>query len=232
MTTGIASLLNQSECILEPEDENVSISYTVFMEAVQALAYASAERVILLFLAYTGCRVTELKNIYIYNLSGNTIFWACGKNQKGERKETLPDSYLEELKEYRSRYKTDDKHMFHMKGRAWRRAFNQLRPQIGGSWMERSGKTLNCSWKQAAYKVQPRALRKVFQTILFQYYYEKYGDADVALIRVSKRMRHSSKGITGEHYVESAEQIEARKWVQYFYSKKPKYESQKRLFDF
>jgi len=51
-------------------------------------------------LALTGCRLAELNTMREEHLRGNIIFWQPGKNQKGWRREALPEWYLRELREY------------------------------------------------------------------------------------------------------------------------------------
>lgn len=63
------------------------------------------------------------------------------------------------------------------------------------------------------YRYSWSGFRKTFQTLVFAYYWKKYQDSGVALEMVSKRMKHSSKGITAKHYIENVDSIQANQYL-------------------
>lgn len=222
--------LNLGECILNPEWEVTAIRYKDFYDLLVNLPYGSAVRVMTLMLFYTGCRVIELNKMYLSNLSGNTIYWHPGKNQKGFRKETLPEKFITELKYYRSVERCNSTQLFGINHISYRTLFNKLRPDIGGAWMVKEGK-ISCDPSKTAWKLQLKGARKTFQTILFKYFMDKYQDAGVAMEMISKRMRHSSRHMTAYHYIENYEVLDVDRWIDEFFCDKPRLESQTRLME-
>lgn len=230
---GVAIMaLNQESCILDPEVSLQAICYSDFKTLISSLGYATPVRVMLLMLAYTGCRVAELERMRYTDLVGNTIYWRPGKNQKGHRKETLPQSYINELNVYRADYPVAQGLVFGMRADVFRRHFNCLRKDVGGRWVLKTSEELNGPSRNKNYVLQLKGLRKTFQTILFRYYSQKYGDSMVALGMVAKRMRHAAKETTLHHYIEAHDKIEADRWEECFFSRKPSYEAQRKMWEY
>ena len=218
--------------ILDPEFDVQAISYQDFKKLFLHLPYGSVVRVMLLMLAFTGCRVSELGTMLASDVCDNCVFWRPGKNQKGRRKETLPCCFVQELLFYRASHKVDAR-LFGLTGNTFRRKFNMLRREVGGVWMEKTDKPVkNSAFPNMQFRLQLKGFRKTFQTVLFKYYLEKYGDAAVALEFVSKRMRHSCTHMTAYHYIENYEVIDVVSWVEQFFCQKPRLEHQSRLEEF
>lgn len=220
-----------NKSILDPETGVSAISWNQFKQLLGVLEYGCTTRVMLLMLAYTGCRVSELEKFLVSDFVGNTVWWRPGKNQKGKRKETLPDCYLEELKFYRASHKVYGDKLFGAKASTFRTKFCRWRQQAGGEWLEKESIESNLG-SNVPYKLKLKGFRKTFQTVLFKYYYEKYNDHNIALGFVSKRMRHSTVDMTLRHYIDNYEKIGVVEWVENFYCEKPSYECQTRLGEF
>lgn len=226
------ALTEVGQCILDLDLQALCVTWSEFKELLLKIPYGHPVRVMVLMLAYTGCRVSELDNMFMSNLSERTIRWRCGKNQKGSREETLPRTYFEELIHYRAHYRTDDQRVFGFSHITFSRRFNMARATIGGSWVEKGRGCTNGTKAYPHYRLQLRYFRKTFQTICFKHYYEKYNDASVALEWVSKRMRHSSEHLTAYHYIQNLDHLRVTEWLALFFNEKPSYEAQRRLTEF
>lgn len=181
-------------------------------------------------LALTGCRLSELNGMRISNIQGNIIYWRLGKNQKGWRKEALPDWYLKELQEYINTHRLKRDHLFGPSATSIRRYFNRdIRPYLGEEWQEKishPGYTID-----ERYILQLKSFRKSFGTTIFWREYQKWEDAGVALEFTSKRMCHSTTHMTAFHYLRNFETTEVELWDQ-FLSAKPVILEQRRVTDF
>lgn len=185
------------------------------MEVIAMLPYGNSIRVGLQLLFYTGCRLSELKNMKRSDLVGNVIYWRMGKNQtmKGHRRERLPDALVKELEAYWERNRMPQDRVYHTTGETLSRRFNgEIRPLLSKEWHDkvRTRRSSGFTWE---YAYQLKGCRKMFATLIFTHYYTKFKDAYVAGEMVSKRMKHSDTGITWHHYILCAEQIEAQKYL-------------------
>lgn len=61
------------------------------------------------------------------------------------------------------------------------------------------------------YRYQLKGLRKNFQTLMFAEELAEWDDPQIALLKVSKRMKHSAEHITFHHYIEDMEALGLRK---------------------
>lgn len=226
------SKLMWDKSILDPEWQVSAITWKDFSYLLSFLKYGSVERVMLLMLAYTGCRISELSIMETRDLNDLVISWRLGKNQVGRRKESLPESFVQELKFYRANNLTDSTRLFGVSHVTFRTRFNRLRKTVGGIWAEHSEDDLRADKTKKPYLLRLKGFRKTFQTVLFKYYIEKYGDAAVALEFVSRRMKHSSTHMTAYHYIENYEVINVVQWIECFFCEKPRLEYQARLEEY
>jgi len=189
-----------------------AIPWDMIQEVITYLKYGTASSIMFKTLVYTGCRISELSNMTPKNILNGYIIWKTGKNQTGYRKEKMPESWLDELKAYRSNNNCPINQLFHKRGQTFVDEFNkQIRSKLSPKW----------TWKRihpvkdkfhAEYVFQIKGLRKNFQTIKFNKYYKKYKDAGVALEFISKEMKHSSKHMTAYHYIENCDILEIEKY--------------------
>lgn len=195
------------------EPEGQGIPFRLVRELLIAPEYGSICSVSTKMLFYTGCRITELDNMDKRKIYQNFIYWKCGKNQHGWRKEYLPPQYIAELEYYWKRNKTPQDKIFGVSSatycRYWRK---EIRPKLSPEWQEHIA-IINGDELEEIYKYVLKGLRKNFATLLFCYFWKKYKDASIALEKVSKRMKHSSKHMTANHYIETIEQIDAEKYM-------------------
>lgn len=177
-------------------------------------------RVGILLLALTGCRVAELDRLNPRNLAEGWIYWQPGKNQRGWRRELLPRWFLQELALYRETHRVPQARMLGYQGHVLRRYFNRdVRPFLGRAWNTKrflpNGRRYKEHINVDSYTLQLKGFRKSFATTIFYREYQRWGDAGVALEFTSKRMRHSTKGMTAYHYLEEFDAAQVEKWDQF-----------------
>lgn len=196
------------------EPEGRGIPFDMVQELLDKCPYGSVHSVALRMLFYTGCRIAELDKMKRSNIVNGYIFWKCGKNQCGEsRKEYLPDVYLKELQAYWGSHRVPGDRVFGVVSATYSRYFRrEIRPLLSPRWHDMRDVFERGTVKQEYY-FQLKGFRKNFATLLFCYFWRKYGDAGVALELVCKRMRHSNTGITIHHYIETMEQIQAGRFM-------------------
>lgn len=180
---------------------------------MEIMKYGSTESVMFKMLFLTGCRISELDNMRRSMLIAGVIHWQLGKNQRGWRKEQLPDVYLKELILYHENYRVYKDKIFSMSGKSLRRRFNShIRQNLGSKWHERIptiNKNSACKWE---YRYNLKGLRKDFQTLLFKQQLDKWKDAGIALEFTSKKMRHSSTKLTAYHYLVNFDTLDISKY--------------------
>lgn len=196
------------------DTEPKAIPIPLLLEAIQKCEYGDVLGLALQFRFMTGCRGKELDKIDPNKQSNGFIFWQLGKNQtKQYRKEYIGVKWWEEYDHYRHKQGVPRNKLFHINNETLRTYFcKQLRPKLSSAWQEkipvmRSGEI------RYEFRYTWGGLRKTFQTLLFATLWERYKDSGVALEMTSKRMKHSSKGITAKHYIENAENIEAKAYI-------------------
>lgn len=213
------------------ETEQAGISFADFQRALERLPYGSTSRVALQLLAATGCRITELDRMDPGRVLDGFLYWRPGKNQKGLRREFLPQGLRDELVAYRASHRVKTAFLLGIESQTIVRNFDRDdRPSIGGSWGERSEVFLNGRGWGGGWRLHLKGFRKTFQTVLFAHFYRKYGDANVALEWVSKRMKHSSKHITAYHYLQDYEKLDVNRWVEWLETGRAPQQS--RIYDF
>lgn len=193
-----------------------AIPYERIIEVMDYLPYASALRVSWTFLFLTGARPSEFDKAEINGtesfLKGNWYYWRVGKNQdKGWRKEYLPDAWLSEWREYRRRSRVFSDRMFSISSETVGRYFNRdIRPRLGSAWQER---TITAR-KNGVHEfiLQLKGLRKSFGCLALYQEYFHWKDWSVALEFTCQRYRHSNKGITVQHYLKDIKMLDMEKW--------------------
>lgn len=197
--------------------EGTGIPFRLVKVLLEALPYGNVVRVMVRMLIYTGMRLSELDKCQMKNLFGNCFYWELGKNQTGQyRKALLPQEYLDELKIYRESHRTFGDRMFGLNATAFRRKFNmEVRPLLSDEWREQV-LVREAGILEEEYKFQLKGFRKNFATILFYKLYKKWDDANVALLMVSKEMKHSCTQMTAHHYLMEFENLELEKYEKTF----------------
>jgi integrase len=195
---------------LEPQ----AIPYEEIIAATNNMTYGSIERVMFEALFLTGCRPSELDKFRTKGedcfLKGNWLYWKPGKNQKGWRKEYLPNYYLKELSYYKATNRVYLDFFFAAKEISFRAYFNKkIRPYLSESWQTR--RMTNVKWFKG-YNLQLRGLRKSFITLIYANQLEKWKDPTIALDLTSKRLKHSTKNLTLNHYIKEFEHLNIDKW--------------------
>lgn len=187
-------------------------------EVLEFLPYGNKLRIMFIFLIVLGCRISELNVLntsqFYKSSKGWCIVWRCGKNQKGlPRKEYLPEFVVAELAAHRKLYNCPRYKLFSIDSDTFRRQFNKfVRPNLSDDWNDRVPNYKKSGPVRIEYALQLKGLRKNFQTIEFKKALDKWKDSGVALEMTSKRMRHSSKHMTCNHYIQNFEDLELNKY--------------------
>ena len=181
-------------------DENYAIPFEDVKEMVDYLPYGHKYRVALMLLTLTGCRICELDNMGINSIGCGFLYWKTGKNQKGFRKEDLPDWFMSELQYHIDNNHCSNNRLFDFKGNSFRRIFNkEIRPKLNSNWQIKYIKA-NKKYAVEEYAYQLKGLRHNFASLDFYNNFCKWGGT-VALEFTCKRMKHSSYKITCGHYI-------------------------------
>lgn len=205
---GSANSQNFYDC--EPR----AIPVPLVLEAIRKSEYANVLGLAIQYRFMTGCRGKELDHTDPNKQSNGSIFWRLGKNQtKHFRKEHISEKWWAEYDFYRHKQGVPTKKLFHICNNTLQRYFNRdLRPILSAAWNEKipvMRKNEIC----LEYRYQWSGFRKTFQTLLFAYYWTKYDDANIAMEMVSKRMKHSSTGMTVKHYIDDCDAINAKAYI-------------------
>lgn len=213
-------------------DDCAALPYSLFREAIQTLPRASEVRCMLLMLALTGMRVQELAVLRVDNIVDNAILWPLGKNQRGWRREVLPDWYRAELGHFRANNRVPTRYVFGMTPEHLRRYFNKfVRPRLSHSWRLRRRTLTTGIVTEQQYRYQLSSLRKSFCTTVFYREYRHWGDIHVALLFAQKRFCHKSERITAMHYLKEFSSCEVERWDS-FLSESVPFSSQMRIMQF
>lgn len=196
------------------EDESKAIPLDKALEPIQRfdiIPYASHIRVMYQALMFLGCRISELDNFkwsLIFPHKNNKylwIYWQLGKNQKTHRRELMPKKYYDELVEYRKEFGKGDK-LFTLSFEGFRKYFYEIRPLLSDAWQKKiirpKGPRMFLE-----YDLQLKGLRKNWATLDWKKNFDKYLDPTYATMRTSKNMRHSSKNITNDFYIQNLERL-------------------------
>jgi integrase len=196
-------------------EDHQSIPYSAFREILSMVPASHPVRVGVLLLALTGCRVKELDRMGPDGLVDGWLHWRLGKNQRGYRREPLPDWFLAELKHYRRTHRVPEAQLLGYRSGQLTTYFNKfVRPHLGPAWQLRRP----CRPGRVAddqYDLQLKGLRKSFATTVFWTEYRRWRDAGVALSFSSKRLQHKTTHMTAFHYLKEFSVTEAALWAQF-----------------
>lgn len=203
------------EDFYEPEGRAVPVH--LIREAIASAYYLSKISRALEILFTSGARLSEVKKMHLKARFGNFQAWKLGKNQTGMmRQEYFPDSLWTKILRGMDKDKHSSDLICDLEGKTILRYFNRdIRPHLSLEWRQKvrvlrnKGGSLSVGYE---YKYQLKGFRKTFATLMFAYFWKKYGSADIALEKVSKRMKHNSKWMTMNHYVDMCRQIDAMKY--------------------
>lgn len=209
----------QKMVIVEANDSNV-IPIDYALEPLQVRNIVKGHtRVMLLMLMLTGCRVRELDNMLASRIlpcqeaDGYLIYFKLGKNQTSYRKEILPKWYVEnELKPYRDEYAHGDR-LFGISSVAFQRYFLKARKQLSKAWNEMKPYPVGDGKWQLGYCFQLKGYRKLWATMQFRIELEKWNNPDFACLQVSRKLHHSSKFMTSDHYIDATAKLGLEKAV-------------------
>lgn len=185
------------------DTEGHALPITAIQDALDLMEYASVERVMFEMLVYTGCRIQELNLMKPRHLYGDTLYWPCGKNQSGWRKEKLPIGYVLELNEYRQTHRVPESMLFGVSAETFRTYFKQrVRPRLGPSW-QRQRLVPTKHGLKPEYVFQLKGTRKTFQTLKYHECLQEWGSPMVAAEMTGKQMRYATARVSLTHYVEN-----------------------------
>lgn len=201
------------DIIIDANDSNI-IPLDYALEPLQRKDLIKGHtRVMLLMLMLTGCRVRELDNMYASRVlpcaeaGGYLIYFKLGKNQRQHRKEVLPKWYVEnELIPYRKDYARGDK-LFGVSSVAFQRYFLTCRKKLSKAWNEMKPYPVGDGKWQLGYCFQLKGYRKLWATMQFRIELEKWNNPDFACIQVSRKLHHSSKFMTSDHYIQATAKL-------------------------
>lgn len=214
------------------EPEGFAIDYYLVEELFQKLQYGTHLSIGIKILHYTGCRIQELNKMYRSNITkDNYLYWSIGKNQKGYRKEFLPDDFIKELNYYWETEKVPLKKILAISSETLRRYFTRFRKSLSTQWNKKRV-VMKEGIITDEYYYQLKGFRKNFATNMFSYFYHKYNDANISVELVSKRMKHSNNGMTITHYFDSMHQINAQKYKYFMPFEIVKSIRQHRIYDY
>lgn len=224
--------LSPTPTVLDHSTEGHCVPVHEVRAAIGAMRYGSVERVMFQMLFYTGCRVQELDRMRRSRLYGEFLYWPCGKNQKGWRKEKLPIAYLEELQTYWGTHAVKADHFFGVTAETFRGYFkHDMRRVLPESWQVKRP-SMDASGVRLEYRYQLKGLRKDYQTLHFKKELDKWGDPGIAIEMTGRQMRYSTARISARHYVENFDALGINGLPSLDPSVLLKAGNQKRLFDF
>jgi integrase len=203
----------ENDNMIDLRQESHAIPFPQVKEAIDYMVYGCVERVMFLMLALTGCRLVELDRMSIKELfrddKGYILFWKLGKNQKGNRRCSLPDWYIKELLYYRQHNRIYNNRLFGVTQKTFTRYFNdRVRPFLSLEWSKKGIMLTNVLTSPNI--LQLKGLRKNFQTLKFWQNYKEWNSPDIALEMTSKMMKHSSRQLTIYHYIENFDRLGVR----------------------
>jgi integrase len=218
---------------LAHNDEGHDIPPSDLKESIKKIKYASHDNVMFKMCGITGCRIRELNNMELDRIFGKIIYWNTAKNQCSVRKMELPESYIKELETYRRNNYVKGNKLFGISSDTFRRRFNKIiRPKLGERWNIKRPLFLKNGKCRIEYRLQLKGLRKTYQTKAFVKFYDKWGDANIAMEKVCKEMKHSSKHITSYHYVENLNNNMMNEYRRFQQQELFEKDNQKRIMDF
>lgn len=193
-------------------DEDRVIPIDDVIRALQKLPYGNVHRCMMSMRFLTGCRNSELDNMMKSRIINGAIYWKKGKNQKGYRKEKLPDKFIEELKYMWQCNHTKLDAVFPITAETFMTQFNKLiRPVLGGKWLLKKPALFH-NFARLTYIYQLSYLRKDFFTLDNANNYNRFKSLDVALYMTQKRMGHHCAYMTQAHYIQSWKSLDMDKY--------------------
>ena len=194
------------------EEDGFAVPFEEIKRLLECLEYANKYRIALTIIALTGCRISELNNMGTKSFYGDFLMWKTGKNQKGYRKEKLPNWFLIELSEYLLKNQHSYNNLFNFKGERLRDLINKdLRPLLKGDWLIKKIKPSKKGAIREEYVFQLKGLRHSFATLDFYNKFLKWGGT-VAVEFTCKRMKHSSYKMTAGHYIGNFKRLNVEKY--------------------
>ncbi len=188
--------------------ESYSIPIPKVKELIMYLPFGSSYRCAILILCVTGARLSELNAMGLKSLAYPYLVWKVGKNQRGYRKEILPEWAWNEVRAYLGAYPASPEHLFSFTGETLTSHFNRyIRPNLSSEWQE---KRWSSGLIKQEYIYQLKSLRHNYATAIFFAELNKWGSADLAISKTSCRMRHSSTRLTAERYLNDADTLGIR----------------------
>src|SRR3990167_7967033 len=201
----------------------------------RVLPYASTVSVMTKMLHYTGGReacLDKMRRDKIFPVPGGVfIYLQPSKNQRGMRKEFLPDSYILELNVYWENNRSYGKKVFGVSGETFRTYFKKMRSVLPLSWQKKRP-VVRSYGVIMEYQYQLKGFRKNFQSLGFKRELDEWGDPGIAIEMISKRMCHSSTKITARHYVEGFKSLCIENLTSLEPANLLKQQYQKRLLEF
>jgi len=192
--------------------DGYAIPFTDVIDLIEFYPYAHPYRVAFTLIALTGCRIAELNNIGANSFRGNFLIWKTGKNQKGYRRERIPNWFMLEINEYIKKHPTSQTRLFQFKTEWLRDKLNKIiRPALKGNWLVQKPIPIKNGAVQKEYLYQLKGLRHNFATLTFYNQFLKWGGT-VAVEFTCKRMKHSSYKMTAGHYIGNFERLDIEKY--------------------
>jgi len=175
----------------------------------------SAWQAMTLLRAVTGCRIREYDNMKVSGFRGNYLFWKLGKNQNNYRYEFVPDYVIQVLKRHKELYATKKDELFSISSKTYNRLVSKIRPQLSEQWQQKVTNFRKDVVGKFNYELQAKGIRATFATFYFYKFYERLGDYTAAMLMTAKKMRHSTKEMTLNYYIDNSKRIEVQKYMQY-----------------
>lgn len=214
------------------EMDGYAIPFHEIKRLLNFYPYGHRFRIAFELLALTGMRINELNSIGLNSFYGDHVVWKCGKNQKGYRREKLPQWFLVELQTYLNNYPHSNSHLFNFQAKMLRDVLNKrVRKQLGGFWIVQRPDPSKNGVIKFEYVYQLKGLRHSFSTMEFIRYFEKFG-GDIAVGYVSRRMHHKSEKLTAHHYICNFEKLSIYKYKGHSIGEILKEAHQKRIIDY
>jgi integrase len=208
--------VNSSVRIVNYDVDGCVLPFDEIQEVLLYLHYGHEVRIMFEWALLTGCRIAELDRMDDRNLvptkGGKWIIWALGKNQTGMRKVFIPQIIIDELEYYWQNNRRLGHRLFGISGDTCSSYFNKkIRAYLGKTWQEVRPFHYQGN-APFTYVLQFKGLRKVYQTLGWKRYYDRYGSSEIAINLISKEMGHSTTGMTARYYIINLEKMQIEKY--------------------
>lgn len=212
--------------------EGKAILFKHVRKALEFMPYGEPRRVALTWVALVGARICEIENLSLNNFMGQYCLWKPRKNQKGYRKEKLPEWFFQELEYMINRYPISNTQIFPFNAASLTRRFNkEIRPLLGEEWNKKHPVLMENCKIRLVYNYQLRMLRQNFCTHDYAKEIDNWG-YEVAIEKTAERMRHSSKKITAYHYVQNFDKLDIQRYKHFTMGEILKGSTQSKLLEF